>query len=85
MALLVKKTITINGTSIIEDQPVVYMSASLSTEGSDNNTTSKYIQNRELYNAHRTEVRADMAAFDAAVFELEDQFASSDLEALLQQ
>ena len=49
---------------------VVYMNAQIRTDGSS--TATKTIQKQELYEAHKEECRADMAAFDQMVYELED-------------
>ena len=47
------KTININGTSVIDGQIVVYMSASLSTDGSTNENINKNIQNQTLYDCKK--------------------------------
>ncbi|WP_281550167.1 hypothetical protein [Murimonas intestini] len=65
------KNITLTGNSMIDDQQVVYMNASISTEGERTNSSSA-IQNRELYNANKAQCRADIAAFDQMVYEIED-------------
>ena len=63
------KNITLTGNSMIDDQQVVYMNASISTEGERTNSSSA-IQNRELYNANKAQCRADIAAFDQMVYEI---------------
>ena len=71
--LRINKTINLNGTSEIEGQVVVYMSASISTDGSTNANINKNIANQELYNANKVQVRADMAEFEQEVYKVEDE------------
>ncbi|MGL4742270.1 MAG: hypothetical protein ACRC41_15995 [Sarcina sp.] len=73
------KNITLNGTSEINGQPVVYMSASISTDGS-NASVNKNISNMELYTANKVEVRADMNAFELEVYKIEDEFVKNGVE-----
>lgn len=67
------KTININGTSVIEGQVVVYMSASLSTDGSTNENINKNISNQSLYEANKLEVRKDMRDFEDLVYAEQDK------------
>lgn len=67
------KNITLNGTSEINGQAVVYMNASISTDGS-NASVNKTISNMELYTANKVEVRADMNSFELEVYKIEDEF-----------
>ncbi|MBU5289983.1 hypothetical protein AALJ34_17090 [Paraclostridium bifermentans] len=71
--LEINKTITLNGTSTVNGQIVVNMHASLSTDGKTNGNINKNITNLELYNAHKTDVRADMAEFETEVYLVEDE------------
>ncbi|MCB2351929.1 hypothetical protein LGL08_20595 [Clostridium estertheticum] len=73
--LKVNKNINISGTSTINDVQTIYMSASISTDGSNNANTNKTISNQALYNANKAECRADMDAFDIEIYEVEDQIA----------
>ena len=70
------KTITISGTSIIEGQVVVYMNASLSTDGSANENINKNINNQTLYEANKVDVRKDMRDFEDLIFEEQDKLDS---------
>lgn len=70
--LKVNKNITLNATSEINGVQVVYMSAIVSTEGSNANI-NKNISNQELYNSNKVEVRKDMAEFETAVYAVEDE------------
>lgn len=77
--LRTSKSITINGTSTIEGQTVVYMNASLSTDGSTNASINKNISNQELYNLNKDEVRKDMRDFEDLVFEEQDKLSKSEI------
>lgn len=77
--LKTSKSITINGTSTIEGQTVVYMNASLSTDGSTNASINKNISNQELYNLNKDEVRKDMRDFEDLVFEEQDKLSKSEI------
>ena len=67
------KTISVNGSSEIDGQVVVYMSASLSTTGTGSENISKTINNQELYNANKSEVRKDMREFEDLVYAEQDR------------
>lgn len=71
--LKLTKNITLTGVSEVNGQQVVYMSATINQDGNNNCTASKSITNKELYNANKADVRADMAAFDEAVYKVEDE------------
>ena len=71
--LKINKTINLNATSEVDGQVVVYMNASLSTDGTTNANINKNITNQELYNANKVQVRADMAEFEAEVYKVEDE------------
>lgn len=71
--LKVNKNITLNGTSEIDGQVVVYMSASIGTDGNTNANINKSIANQELYNSNKTSVRADMKQFEDEVYKIEDE------------
>ena len=65
------KSISLTGNSMVNDKPVVYMQASISTGGGTTSHSSS-IQDKVLYETNKTECRQDMAAFDAMVYEIED-------------
>lgn len=71
--LRINKNITVTGTSEIEGQIVVYMSASIGTEGNVNANINKNITNQELYNANKLIIREDMTAFEKEVYKVEDE------------
>lgn len=65
------KSTTLNYSSVIDGKTVVYMTAQIPESGKSN--CSKNIQDKELYEANKTECRKDMAAFDEMIYQLEDQ------------
>lgn len=71
MALKGTKNISLSYQSTIGDQVAVYMTAQIPESGRSN--SNKTIQDLDLYEANKTECRADMAAFDEMLFELEGQ------------
>ena len=73
--LKINKNISISGTSTIKEVQVIYMSASISTDGSNNANANKTISNQALYNANKVECRKDMDDFDIEIYEVEDQIA----------
>lgn len=66
------KSITLNSSSMINDVKVIDLSATiddLTKVGSIN----QYIQNTELYETNRAEVRKDIAEFQNMVYAVEDE------------
>lgn len=63
------KSISISGSSIIDGKTAASMSATIPAGG--NVSISTYIQDRELYDANKTEVHADIATFNTLVYETE--------------
>lgn len=74
--LTVNKNITLNGISVIDGVQVAYMSASISTDGGNGANVNKTITNQELYSANKTQVRSDIAEFEAKVYEIEDEISA---------
>ncbi|WP_238884534.1 hypothetical protein [Clostridium sp. YIM B02551] len=71
--LKVNKNITLSGISEVNGVQVVYLNATISTDGTSNATVTKSIVNQELYSKNKTEVRADMDAFEKEVYKVEDE------------
>lgn len=71
--LKTSKNITVIGESLVNNVQVVYMQATIKTDGTNNASITKNITNQELYNKNRTEVRADMEAFEDEVYKIEDE------------
>lgn len=67
------RTINIDGTSVINGQIVVYMNASLSTDGSTNENINKNISDQSLYELNKAEVRKDMRDFEDLVYAEQDK------------
>lgn len=74
--LNIKKSITLTGTVTVKDgemeKQVVYLNANISKAGGNDNI-SQTIQDRELYNANKTEIRKDVAAFTEKVYAIQDE------------
>lgn len=69
------KQITLNGQSVINDQVVVTFNATIPSETGVGNI-SRYVQNAELYESNKVQVRKDTLAFQDKVYEIEDQMAT---------
>ncbi|MER2110039.1 MAG: hypothetical protein ABS889_03795 [Desemzia incerta] len=69
------KSITLNGNSEIDGQPVVNLSATIPDNTGVGNI-NQYIQNVELYEKNKAAVRKDIADFQTAVYEVEDEIAA---------
>lgn len=74
MALVTRKSISLNGSSTITMDnatvTVVSLAANISEDGNSNIVTT--IVNHDMYEANKTECRADMDAFTQMVREIED-------------
>lgn len=75
--LRTNKNITLSGTSEIGGVQVIFFNANISTSGG-NASVSKTVTNSALYNANRTECRADIEAFEAAVYDIEDEMIAEE-------
>ena len=71
--LEINKNITLNGTSLINGVQVAWMSATINSDGGTGANVNKTITNQELYNANKTQVRADIAEFEKEVYKVEDE------------
>lgn len=71
--LEINKNITLTGISKIDGAQVAYMSATISSDGGTGANLNKNITNQELYNSNKVQVRADIAEFEAKVYEVEDE------------
>ena len=61
----------------LDGQVVVYMSASISTDGNSNANINKSIANQDLYTANKEAVREGMASFEKEVYKVEDEMISN--------
>lgn len=66
-----KKT-SLTGTSTIEGQQAVYLSANITIETAGNTSINQSVTNQDLYRANLTECRKDIGDFQAAVWAIED-------------
>ena len=71
MSLRKSKSTSLSGESVINGTTVVSMTASLSTNGGSD-SVNQYVQNVDLYNANKREVRKDISAFQDYVYEQQD-------------
>lgn len=71
MVLRKTKSTSLTGESVINGTTVVRMTASLSTSGGSD-SVNQYIQNVDLYNANKRDVRKDISAFQEYVYEQQD-------------
>lgn len=71
--LEIVKSMTLNGVSTIEGQPVAYLNATISTDGNGSSNVNQSIANKELYEANKTQVRKDMDQFKDIFYQLEDE------------
>ena len=67
--LKTSKSININGTSMAGSDLAATMNASISEDGGISLNT--YIQNKEVYEANKTEVQSDIEAFNQLVYSME--------------
>lgn len=70
----ITKTTSLTATSVTPDEaktPIAYFNASVATDGGNSNV-SMNIQNQQLYDINKKQVRADLAAFTDAVYAVED-------------
>lgn len=70
------KQITLTGYSEINGQNVVQLTASIPSDTGVGNI-NQYVQNSELYEANRTQVRQDVRDFTDLVYEIEDEMAAA--------
>lgn len=78
--LEIVKSMTLNGVSTIEGQPVAYLNATISTDGNGSSHINQSIANKELYEANKTQVRKDMDQFKDLFYQLEDELGGQNNE-----
>lgn len=71
------KQIQVTGSSQINGEQAVFMSATLSSDG-NNASINKSITNKELYEANKVEVRKDMHDFELQVYTIEDELGGGE-------
>lgn len=75
--LKVSQSMTLNGQCTIENKQVVYMSASLSTDGKSQGNINVSIVDDVLYNANKEECRKDIADFQNQVYLAQDSIVAN--------
>ena len=66
------KSISLSGQSIISNNQVANFSANINSDNGSININSN-IMNQAVYDTNKSEVRKDLADFNTAVYEVEDQ------------
>ena len=69
------RQITLTGNSMINDQPVVNLTATIPSDTGVGNI-NQYVQNSSLYEANKAQVRSDIAEFTVQVYEIEYEMAT---------
>ena len=73
--MTINKSVSINATSTSTDgATIAYFNANVSASGTTSNMS---IQNQDLYESNKAQVRKDKSDFDNAVYEVEDEQASA--------
>lgn len=75
--LKTNKNITITGTSMVGETQALFMSASISTDGSNTGNISTSITNSSVYTANKTECRKDIADFQTMVYAAQDELTAT--------
>ena len=69
------KQITLTGNAMIGEVTVVNLNANIPSDTGVGNI-AQYVYNGELYDANKSQIRADIAKFTALVYEIEDELAA---------
>ncbi|NRT88099.1 hypothetical protein [Clostridium beijerinckii] len=75
--LKTNKNITITGTSMVGETQALFMSASISTDGSNTGNISTSITNSSVYTANKTECRKDISDFQSLVYAAQDELTAT--------
>lgn len=76
--LKTNKNITITGQSTIDNAQVIFMSASISTDGNTSGSITTTIQNENAYTANKVECRKDISDFQNLVYAAQDELITTD-------
>jgi hypothetical protein len=71
--LTVSKNITITGQSIIGNSQALFLSATISTDGSNTGNITTTITDATVYTANKIECRKDIADFQNIVYAAQDE------------
>lgn len=73
------KSISVSGQSIVNGTQVANFSANINSDNGSSNINSN-IMNQAVYDTNKSEVRKDLADFNTAVYEVEDQLDAETAE-----
>lgn len=73
------KSISLSGQSFINDKQVANFNANINSDNGSSNINSN-IMNQAVYDTNKSEVRKDLADFNTAVYEVEDQLDAETAE-----
>lgn len=74
--LKISKSITLNGQCAIDNTQVMYMSASLSTDGKSQGNINVSIVDDAIYNANKEECRKAIQDFQTQVYNAQDSIVT---------
>lgn len=72
--LTINKSLTANGTIKVEDKIAMSLFAEISTNGGNDRITQS-IQDKDAFNKNKKEIRAQVAAFQETVWEMQDSIS----------
>lgn len=75
------KSTALTGTSTIDGNQVIYLSANITSESAGNTTMNQSITNDTLYKANLKECRADVQAFQQSIWDAEDAMIAEQADA----
>lgn len=75
MSLKLNKSTSLQGESVIDGVTVVTLIATITSETAGSTYISQNIINQDVYNSNKGAVRKDIAEFQDAVYEVEDNTA----------
>lgn len=76
--LTINKSLTANGTIKVDDKIVMSLFTELSTSANGTDRVTQSIQDKETYNKNKKEIRAQVAAFQEAVWDMQDSMEEAD-------
>nr|DAF39889.1 MAG TPA: hypothetical protein [Caudoviricetes sp.] len=76
--LTINKSLTANGTIKVDDKIVMSLFTELSTSANGTDRVTQSIQDKETYNKNKKEIRAQVAAFQEAVWNMQDSMEEAD-------
>lgn len=76
--LTINKSLTANGTIKVDDKIVMSLFTELSTNANGTDRVTQSIQDKETYNKNKKEIRAQVAAFQEAVWNMQDSMEEVD-------